>query len=63
MDLNTLFRLQWGAKNAKGDDYRRLVEDEFMPRLRELQRDAKAQGWLKPASSTAISRCRPTGRT
>ena len=49
MDLNTLFRLQRGAKNAKGDDYRRLLEDEFMPRLRELQRDAKARGWLKPA--------------
>ena len=49
MDLNTLFRLQWGAKNAKGDDYRRLLDDEFMPRLRELQRDAKARGWLKPA--------------
>ncbi|MDP9316707.1 MAG: methionine synthase [Chloroflexota bacterium] len=49
MDLNTLFRLQWGAKNAKGDDYKRLLETEFMPRLRDLQRDAKEQGWLQPA--------------
>jgi 5-methyltetrahydrofolate--homocysteine methyltransferase len=49
MDLNTLFRLQWGAKNAKGDEYKRLLEREFMPRLRELQRDAQEQGWLKPA--------------
>lgn len=49
MDLNTLFRLQWGAKNAKGDEYKRLLETEFMPRLRELQRDAQERGWLKPA--------------
>jgi 5-methyltetrahydrofolate--homocysteine methyltransferase len=49
MDLNALFRLQWGAKNAKGDEYKRLLETEFMPRLRQLQRDAQEQGWLKPA--------------
>jgi 5-methyltetrahydrofolate--homocysteine methyltransferase len=49
MDLNTLFRLQWGAKNAKGVEYKRLVEEEFMPHLRELQRDAQERGWLRPA--------------
>ncbi len=49
MDLNTLFRLQWGAKNAKGEEYQRLINTEFMPRLRELQRDAKEKGWLQPA--------------
>jgi 5-methyltetrahydrofolate--homocysteine methyltransferase len=49
MDLNTLFRLQWGAKNAKGAEYQRLLETEFMPRLRELQRDAQERGWLQPA--------------
>ncbi|GAC1353519.1 MAG: methionine synthase [Herpetosiphon sp.] len=49
MDLNTLFRLQWGAKNAKGAEYQRLIEEEFMPQLRKLQRDAKEHGWLQPA--------------
>jgi 5-methyltetrahydrofolate--homocysteine methyltransferase len=49
MDLNTLFRLQWGAKNAKGEEYRRLVQEEFMPKLRKLQREAAEQGWLQPA--------------
>lgn len=48
MDLNTLFRLHWGAKNAKGDEYERLLNTEFLPRLRELQRDAR--NWLKPAA-------------
>ena len=50
MDLNTLFRLQWGAKNAKGEEYRRLVDNEFMPNLRRLQREAADQGWLAPAA-------------
>lgn len=49
MDLNTLFRLQWGAKNAKGDEYKQLVETEFMPQLRRFQREATEQGWLQPA--------------
>jgi len=49
MDLNTLFRLQWGAKNAKGDEYRKLVDNEFMPQLRRFQREAGEQGWLAPA--------------
>lgn len=49
LDLNTLFRLQWGAKNAKGEEYQQLIEREFMPQLRQLQRDAKENGWLAPA--------------
>ena len=49
MDLNSLFRLQWGAKNAKGEEYRRLIETEFMPNLRKFQREAAEQGWLQPA--------------
>lgn len=51
LDLNTLFRLQWGAKNAKGAAYQRLIDEEFMPRLRELQRDAEEHGWLQPAAA------------
>ncbi len=49
MDLNTLFRLQWGAKNAKGAEYQKLLDEEFMPQLRQFQREAKEQGWLQPA--------------
>jgi 5-methyltetrahydrofolate--homocysteine methyltransferase len=49
MDLNALFRLQWGAKNAKGEEYKQLVEREFMPNLRRFQREAAEQGWLQPA--------------
>ena len=46
--LRSLFRLQWGAKSVKGDDWVRLLQDDFMPRLRAMQRDAIARGWLRP---------------
>jgi len=46
--LRSLFRLQWGAKSVKGDDWVRLLKDDFMPRLRAMQREALAQGWLRP---------------
>ncbi|GIV95666.1 MAG: methionine synthase [Herpetosiphonaceae bacterium] len=48
LDLNTLFRLHWGAKNKKGEEWQRLVDEEFMPRLRQLQREAREEGWLQP---------------
>jgi 5-methyltetrahydrofolate--homocysteine methyltransferase len=47
-DLNTLYRLHWGAKNAKGDEYDRLVRDEFEPRLKRMKQEALTGGWLTP---------------
>ncbi|HSJ13963.1 MAG TPA: methionine synthase [Longimicrobiales bacterium] len=47
-DLNTLYRLHWGAKNAKGVEYERLVREEFEPRLARLKQEALAGGWLAP---------------
>ncbi len=49
MDLNTLFRFHWGGKSAKGEDYQRLIKNEFTPLLQEMQRDAQEHGWLQPA--------------
>jgi 5-methyltetrahydrofolate--homocysteine methyltransferase len=47
-DLNTLYRLHWGAKNAKGDEYDRLVKEEFEPRLKRMKQEALTGGWLQP---------------
>lgn len=47
LDLNSLYRLQWGAKNAKGEQWERL-KAEFDQRLRELRREAERDGWLEP---------------
>ena len=44
IDLNTLYRLHWGAKNAKGEAYERLKTEEFEPRLKRFKREALAGG-------------------
>jgi 5-methyltetrahydrofolate--homocysteine methyltransferase len=47
-DLNTLYRLHWGAKNAKGEQWERLVRDEFEPRLARYRKQALTGGWVQP---------------
>lgn len=47
MDRNALYRLQWGAKNAKGDEWERL-KVEFEQKVRDLIREATRDGWLEP---------------
>jgi 5-methyltetrahydrofolate--homocysteine methyltransferase len=47
IDLNTLYRLHWGAKNAKGEEWERLVHDEFEPRLERMKREALAGGQVR----------------
>jgi 5-methyltetrahydrofolate--homocysteine methyltransferase len=59
IDLNTLYRMQWGAKNLKGDEWERLLKEDFEPRLRRYTREARTQGWLRPR---AIYAYYPAGR-
>jgi 5-methyltetrahydrofolate--homocysteine methyltransferase len=47
IDLNTLYRLHWGAKNASGETWERLVRQEFEPRLERLKREALAGGQVR----------------
>ncbi|MBK9710994.1 MAG: methionine synthase [Kouleothrix sp.] len=47
LDRNALYRLQWGAKNAKGAEWERL-KGEFDIRVRDLMREAERDGWLEP---------------
>ncbi len=42
-----LFRLSWGAKNLKGEEWNKL-EAEFEERLEKMQKEALKSGWLKP---------------
>ncbi len=48
IDLNTLFRMQWGARNLKGEEWDRVLRDEFRPRLERYTREARTAGWLRP---------------
>jgi 5-methyltetrahydrofolate--homocysteine methyltransferase len=47
LDRNALYRLQWGAKNAKGAEWEKL-KGEFDTRVRDMIREAERDGWLEP---------------
>ncbi len=49
--LNTLYRLHWGAKNAKGDVWERLLKEEFEPRLERYKQESLTAGWLRPQAA------------
>jgi 5-methyltetrahydrofolate--homocysteine methyltransferase len=51
IDLNTLYRLHWGAKNAKGERWERLLKEEFEPRLERYKQEALTGGWLRPQAA------------
>jgi 5-methyltetrahydrofolate--homocysteine methyltransferase len=44
---NELFRLSWGAKNTRGEEWQRL-EAEFEERLHRMQKQALQEAWLAP---------------
>ncbi len=48
IDRNTLYRMQWGARNLKGAEWERVVKQEFEPRLARFTREARTSGWLRP---------------
>ncbi|MFN8594877.1 MAG: methionine synthase [Anaerolineae bacterium] len=47
LDVDELYRLQWGAKNTHGDEWVKL-KAEFDARLDRMKRDALRLGYLKP---------------
>jgi 5-methyltetrahydrofolate--homocysteine methyltransferase len=47
LDVDELYRLQWGAKNTHGDDWLKL-KAEFDARLAQMKREAVRSGYLKP---------------
>lgn len=44
---NDLYRLSWGAKNKKGDEWR-ILEQEFDLRFNRMRKTAIQDGWLNP---------------
>ncbi len=47
-DLKSLYRLSWGAANSKGDEYQRLIREEFDPRLRRYEAQSERDGIIVP---------------
>jgi 5-methyltetrahydrofolate--homocysteine methyltransferase len=60
MDLNTLYRLHWGGK-AHGAEFKRLVEEEFQPRLERMLREARQQRYLQPRVVYGYFPCQSSG--
>jgi 5-methyltetrahydrofolate--homocysteine methyltransferase len=47
LDLNALYRGRWGGV-AHGDEHKRLVREEFEPRLARMLREARQRQYLRP---------------
>ncbi len=45
LDRHVLFKLHWGGRGVKGDEWERLVNDDFAPRLERMWRE---QDYLRP---------------
>ena len=55
-----LFRLSWGAKNTRGEEWTKL-ESDFEARLASMKRDALKTGWLKPQGVYGFFPCQADG--
>ncbi len=60
LDLAELFKLQWGVR-AKGEEYERLVRDEFGPLLEKLKGECVQHGWLAPRVVYGYFACHAEG--
>ncbi len=48
LDLNELFKLQWGVRSKDKAEYQRMVREEFGPKLEALKGEILTHGWLVP---------------
>ncbi len=60
LNINELYRLSWGAKNAHGPEWEKL-QKEFGARLEAMTRDALKDGWLKPQAVYGYFPCQSDG--
>jgi 5-methyltetrahydrofolate--homocysteine methyltransferase len=60
LDRNALFRGQWGGK-AHGEEFARLVREEFEPRLASMLREARLRQYLHPRAVYGYFPCRAMG--
>ena len=62
LDLNALYRGRWGGV-AHGEEYKRLVREEFEPRLERLLREARQRQYLRPRAVYGYYPARAEGDT
>jgi 5-methyltetrahydrofolate--homocysteine methyltransferase len=58
LDTHVLFKLHWGGRGVKGEEWRRLVADDFKPRLERMWRE---QTYLHPRALLGYFPCNSDG--
>src|SRR6266545_4432563 len=58
LDTHVLFKLHWGGRGVKGEEWRRLVDDDFRPRLERMWREAS---YLHPRALLGYFPCYSEG--
>lgn len=60
LSRNELFRLSWGARNAHGEDWKKLQAD-YEARLRRMIKEAQKENWLQPQGMYGYWPCQSDG--
>jgi 5-methyltetrahydrofolate--homocysteine methyltransferase len=60
LSLNELYRLSWGAKNAHGEEWKKL-KAAFDQRLVRMRKAAEKEGWLQPQAVYGYWPCQSDG--
>jgi len=58
LDRHVLFKLHWGGRGVKGEEWERLVSDDFQPRLERMWRQ---QDYLNPKARVGYFPCNADG--
>lgn len=59
ININALFRISWGAKNAQGDKWEKL-SGQFTEMLEEMQKSLLVKSWLKVSALYGYWPCNST---
>ena len=60
LDTHVLFKLHWGGRGKKGEEWRQLVDEEFQPRLERMWRE---QDYLNPRALLGYFPCNAVGNS
>ena len=58
LDTHVLFKLHWGGRGVKGEEWKRLLRDDFQPRLERMWRE---QTYLHPRALLGYFPCNSDG--